>query len=154
MRTNIWNYRVIASFLACLLVGFSSCKDDDPLLAEQDGIADILTSNPWGDPISVQREGQEVGDDYDTFEIEFNADTYRTINGGSAWPASGTWKFVDGKSDEIIRDGDVTIKLIVTENDITLDFNVDEDVFSGARIQTVNAQFTFLLNKLRKAFGA
>lgn len=94
---------------------------------------------------SVTRESINVQDDFANFSLTIGEGTYSSQNGKHVWPASGSWSWVDDKTDQILRDDNVVIDLTVETDKLTLSFDIDEDVFGIGRTQTTTSSFVFVL---------
>ena len=137
---------VLAIAASAFILQASSCKDDDPQNPEdpektaQEKAAEILTTGSW-EPQAITREGVDVSAEYAGFSVTFTGSNYTTTNGGSAWPASGTWAFDGTSATRIIRDGSVIIETSISEGSLVMAFTLDEEVF--ARTKTVSSNYQF-----------
>jgi len=88
----------------------------------------------------------EITDDFENFSLSFGDGTYTSQNGKNVWPGSGTWKFVAGSTEQVERDdGVVVIDLSISDGQLTLSLEIDEDVFSIGRAKTIASRFVFVL---------
>jgi len=114
--------------------------DPDPTPTPQEIATEILTTGTW-EPQAITREGIDVSAEYAEFTVKFTGSNYTTTNGGSAWPASGTWAFDGTSATRIIRDGSVIIETSISEGSLVMAFTLDEEVF--ARTKTVSSNYQF-----------
>jgi hypothetical protein len=136
-----------------LFVLFSSCEETAKELTLEQERAVLVASiseTPWG-ASGIVRGTQDAISEFPDFEIEIGDGTYDTKNGKHLWEDSGTWTFADGRSDQIIRDDGVVIDLELTEDQLKLSFEVDENVYSigGGRTETIISEFFFNLFRRR-----
>ena len=147
-----------------LVLGFSllglciiySCSEDEltaeeQLELEREEILAFIEETPW-ETNSVIREGVETSD-FEGFQLELKDGTFRTINGGQAWPESGTWQFVEGESNQLIRDDGVIMTVELQGDDVEISFTFEEEVFTGGRTKTVQTRIAFILKRLFALFG-
>ena len=155
MKTTAVNRITWLFAISALTIPFLfSCGPDDP--SPIDLQREELTTAPWGEP-NVTRDGLDVSDDFLGFVLTFNQDTYKTTNGGNAWPSSGTWEFQNGDPNVIVRDAgtdkEVVIAISITEVEMTATFTVDEPIFtegsSGSRLMNVPAQYSFTIERVK-----
>ncbi len=136
-----------------IVLVLGSCNNEEPgpglteeeiLLQARDEVVSKLTANVW-EPSSIVRDGIEITGDYEGFQIEIKDGSYQSVNGRQAWPESGTWQFVDGKSDQLTRDDGVIMTVVIDGDEINISFTIDEEIFVGGRQKTVQALLTFFL---------
>jgi hypothetical protein len=113
----------------------------------------LIAETPW-EPTSITSDGVDVFEQYAGFQLEVKDGTYRTINGGQAWPASGTWEFVEGSSNQFLRDDGVLMSVEVKGEDVEISFTFTQEVFAEGRTKTVQTFITFLLKQLAGVFGS
>ena len=71
----------------------------------------------------------------------------------SPWPASGTWKFGNPKSSQIIRDpggvNEIPMTYVVSDTNLEIEFTVPEGSagWPGGRISSVSGNWTFTFTK-------
>ncbi len=121
------------------------CKKDSPS-PEQKRINELTAS--WI-VSSVENDGTDVTSEFAGFTLTVTGEkTYSTVNGGNPWPASGTFDFVEGNLDLIIRDDDVEVTIdAVSETTLSLSFRKTNIGNQAAGIQGVTGQFTFNLTR-------
>ena len=167
VKTNtgirLWNHILYKASLVALTVALFTCLtgcsgdgaddpqpqpgDDLPTLAElQAEVVEKISNITWS-ASSITRESVNVADDFANFSLSFGNGTYSSQNGAHVWASSGTWTWVSGKSDQILRDDNVVIDLKVETNKLTLSFELQEDVFSTGKSKTVTSSFVFVLVK-------
>lgn len=144
------NFRILFPFAIILcLVFMASCKKDDDGGGEQtqEQIETARLVKTW-EYENVTLEGAQPGEDYTGFTLTITANedatnkSYSTTNGQSAWPASGTWDFVDGTDFNTIRRSD-GIEMTITEltaTNLTLSFTITEDDVAKFGQRTQEAQ--------------
>lgn len=142
--------KYILRFLAALsfLVLLSNCAGDSPS-AFGKSTFDILKAKSWKIKSvtvdGVDKTGSYLPDMVLTFAGDFDANnlTYSTTNGGGAWPASGTFKFINDIT--LLRDGEVTIN--VTEylvSSLKLEFDWNEELtYGGGRTSGMKGRHVF-----------
>jgi hypothetical protein len=140
----ILHYFVAASFLVLL----SHCEGDTPSAFGKTTF-NILKAKSWKIKSvtvdGVDKTGSYLPDMVLTFAGDFDKNdlTYTTTNGGGAWPASGTFKFINDV--KLLRDEEVEID--VTEYVVTslkLEFDWDEGTsYGGGRISGMKGRHVF-----------
>ncbi len=144
--------RVIVAFALMLL--FTNCdkevKPDDIPISDLEKVQALVLTNlssSWSSS-SFTRDGLDSSAEFTNFILTIGDKTYSSQNGLHVWPSSGSWQFVEGKTDQITRDDGVIIDVSVNDTSLTLSFKFEENVFtSGGRGQTISSSLVFVLNK-------
>ena len=142
--------KYILRFLAALsfLVLLSNCEGSAPT-AFGKSTFDILKAKSWKIKSvtvdGVDKTGSYLPDMVLTFAGDFDANklTYSTTNGGGAWPASGTFKFINDIT--LLRDGEVTIdvkEFLVTSLKLEFDWN-ERTTYGGGRTAGTKGKHVF-----------
>ncbi len=144
---------ILIAFALVLL--FTNCTeevtpDDNPLTdleKEQIAVIEQLSASPWN-TTSFKRDNTDASAEFTNLKLTFGDKTYSSQNGLHVWPSSGSWQFVEGKTDQITRDDGVIIDVSVNDISLTLSFKFEENVFTtGGREQTISSSLVFVLNK-------
>lgn len=135
-----------------LLISFTtliSCKDDDSgaeptaldlqLTALQNGGSNWVPSSS-----GILKDGFDVSDQFQNFTLNFGSFTFSTNNSLSgAWPASGTWEFVNDNPNQLMRSDGVQMTATVSSNVLTLTFmGLGSE---GGRMESVDGEYQFRL---------
>ncbi len=117
--------------------------DDDDIDPLQTRLAELTGTWQLG---SVLNDANDVSDQFQGFMLTLNADkTFFTTNGGNAWPATGSFDFVDDNINQILRSDDIAITIAdVTTNSLQLTFM--QNAITG-RTQGITGSFSFSLIK-------
>jgi hypothetical protein len=146
MKTTKYILRFFAA--ACLLVLLSNCGGETTTAFGKTTF-NILKAKSWKIKSvtvdGVDKTGSYLPDMVLTFAGDFDKNdlTYTTTNGGGAWPASGTFKFINDV--KLLRDEEVTIdvtEFIVTS--LKLEFDWDEGTtYGGGRTSGMKGRHVF-----------
>ena len=136
----------IISLIAVL--SLSGCNKEEPTPSPlQERITFLKKNNtPWnlGTNGRVMKNGFDVSDQFENFQLNFGEFTYTSQGGVStAWPASGTWEFENGNPNLIRRNDDTLITVSIVSNQLTLSFSVTG--LSGGKIDNVDGGYVFTL---------
>lgn len=93
-----------------ILILFAGCKGDDPQ-PEAQRVRKLLSSGTWQIE-NVRVDETDQTSFFSGLTLSFTKDSYSTTNGKAAWPANGTWQFIDATAGRIIRDDDVEVTLL------------------------------------------
>jgi len=144
-----------AIFPITLLLLLANCSEevtpDDTLLTglekEQAVIIEKLSAFQWS-ASSFTRDNVDAFAEFTNLKLTFGNKTYSSQNGLHVWPSSGSWQFVEGKSDQVTRDDGIIIDVEVDDTSLTLSFKFDENIFTtGGREQSISSSLVFVLNK-------
>ncbi len=141
----IRSIKTFCGFLPVLLVvvmsSLLSCKGDDPDPVQEQ--INKLTAT-W-QLETVINDDVDVSSQFTGFSLTVDGTRYSTQNGGSPWPAMGTYELLPDNLNLIQRDDNtpITITEITTET-LVLRFNFSRD--GGVR-EGINGSFTFSLTK-------
>ncbi len=141
--TYIISILLLSSFIT--LIG---CKDDsDPAPTELDLQLTALQnggSNWVLGSDGVLKDGFDVTSQFTEFKLTIGAFTFTTENSLSgAWPASGTWEFVNDNPNQILRSDGVQMTVSLSDNNLTLTFTGAGS--SGGRTESVDGEYQFRL---------
>lgn len=139
---------IILSVILISLTTIIGCKSDsdDPASdtelrlseLENGGISWVLASN------GVTKNGFDVSDQFSGFKLTINGFSFATENSLSgAWPASGTWEFVNNNPNLILRSDGVQITVDYSVSSLQLTFIGSGS--SGGRSDSVDGEYQFHL---------
>ncbi len=140
-------------FLLLCMVIFAGCKkDDDTVEKTAEQLQTEKLTKTWVYE-NVTLEGAAPAEDYTGFRVTFAASsdatnkTYTTVNGQSAWPASGTWSFVGSNLNVIKRNDNIEMTVSnLTVTTLTLTFTIpDTGGRFGERNQGTTGTYVFTL---------
>ena len=149
MTMTSTKYNRVIFFLIIMTI-IAGCENDsspqpmDPL-AEQLGLLKN-DGRPWAasTSASVIKDGYDVTDQFDGFELSFGDFTFNTVNGlASAWPANGTWEFKSGNQNTITRSDGVVIAFTHSGSNLLLTFTSVGD--TGGRVKSLEGEYQFQL---------
>ncbi len=138
--------------LLCAVI-FTGCKkDDDTVEKTAEQLQTEKLTKTWVYE-NVTLEGAAPGEDYSGFRVTFAASpdatnkTYTTVNGQSAWPASGTWSFLGSNLNVIKRNDNIEMAVSnLTATTLTLTFTIpDAGGKFGERNQGTTGTYVFTL---------
>ncbi len=154
MKTQL---NIINKVFVVSLVLLWACGGDDgpgpdlqPTLAElQAEVTTKLTGAGAWTLSGVTRDGVDVESEFSGFTVTFTASGFTTSNGSLAWDNTGTWSFQSGSSDTIIRDDNVTMLLVFSNNDsqLNLSFNVPNSSLDIGKVAGIAGNYVFELIK-------
>ncbi len=142
MNTKYIAYIVIIAFsFSC---DKNSVEPKEPTVLEAQLAPLQNEDTPWSITNgSVTKDGYDVSDQFNGFNLTFGEFTYTTQNAvTSAWPSSGTWEFSNNDPNKIMRDDGVLMNAIFSNNSLVLTFNVSN---IGGRVKGVDGEYTFIL---------
>lgn len=118
-----------------------SCKGDDTD-PEAEQIAKLSAAWRLG---TVMNDNVDVTNQFTGFTLSVDGLTYRTQNGGSPWPASGTYEFLVDNLNVLRRDDNTLVTISeLTEDTLVLAFNFSG---TGGIRAGINGSFIFSLTK-------
>lgn len=133
--------------LSSLLV-FTACKkdDDNGPTAEELQIQKLTGTWSVGSEGSVSRDNTSSGEWAD-FTLTLGENTYSTTNTvPEVWPVQGVWSFAGNDVNQIAREDGVVINVEVSETELTLSFNIPDEITSS-RVQGITGDYIFVLTK-------
>lgn len=108
----------------------------------------LLRAQVW--ELTVTKIDGLVDAKYDGLTLSFGSNTYTTTNGGSLWPSSGTWEFVNKKGNKILRDDGLEITIIsVNADQLVMSFYWDKTIYDGGRVNSIEGQHEMTFNRLQ-----
>jgi hypothetical protein len=112
------------------IIIFASCSDDDSEANPQDALLKTWTLSS-GD--YIKKDDADVTADFDGFSISFNANgIYTTEAAGDLFPATGTWKWADTGTTNLLLDGDWPVAVsALSATHVTLALTKDDGITSG-----------------------
>lgn len=133
------------------IVQLSSCggKGGDPTPttpSAQDAAKALLVANPWKLQ-GVTVDGVDKTSVYAGFGINFTSTAYSTTNGGTVWPASGTWSFANTDGTAIKRDDGLLIQILPTSTSLVMTFTWTKTTLGGGRVGSVSGVNVFTMTK-------
>ena len=130
-----------------LLICFSSCDNDDTQL-EADRVSQLLTTGGTWNMQSVTVSSTDQTALYSGLQISFTEAAYTSVNGGTIWPASGTWEFTNETATVIKRNDGVMIALNeVTEKKLVMSFTWDKTTLGSGRVNSISGQHVFTFTR-------
>ncbi|MTI37908.1 hypothetical protein [Fulvivirga lutimaris] len=145
---TILKYISLSVVLISLLT-IVSCKDDtEPAPSEiEEQLTALMNGNSkWtlGND-GVTKDGFDVTSQFAGFKLTIGNKTYATENGLSpVWEVSGNWDFENENRNQIIRDGDTSINVSLTNGNLVLTFTAGA-VPTGGRTESVSGEYQFNL---------
>ena len=137
-------YGISIALMLCS-VAWYGCKDNGPTVTEV--TTQQLTSHPWKVSV-VTVDAVDKTSLFTNMTLTFTASGYTTTNGGPVWPASGTWKFVDGAARKIIRNDDLEITITeITDTSLKFSLTWNANTFGSGRTSSVAGNHLFTLTK-------
>ena len=140
MKTFISIYMVVVFLL------MSNCsKNLDLTTAEiQQQTSNKLQAGIWK-VNAVLKDGVDITADYANFTLTIGANNYTTINGGLAWPASGTWAFQGQSTTAVVRDGTtpVDFELSKDASSLKLNFTIETSTYANGRVHGLKGAYEF-----------
>mgnify|MGYP001804287293 CR=1 FL=1 len=136
-------FSIILIFLS--LPSFTGCSDDDSgFSAEQQRINELTAT--WNVD-QVRNDNNNVTDQFTGFTLTVTSEqNFATLNGGNAWPSSGSWTFNGDNLEELLRNDEVIVTIVkVSKSELDLRFAIN--TLPGGRTSGVTGQFFFELNK-------
>jgi len=128
---------------------YSGCsrEDETPAPTAQELGTARLMSGPWK-LNTVTVDGNNQTSVYEGLTLSFTSKTYSTTNGGTVWPASGTWDFSNEAATMIKRnDGiDITVQELTDER-MRLSFFWNTTTFRSGRSLSIEGQHVFTFTK-------
>ncbi|MEQ8926731.1 MAG: hypothetical protein RLO81_13000 [Fulvivirga sp.] len=92
----------------------------------------------------VLKDGFDVSDQFEGFNITFSEGTFKTENAiSSAWPSEGNWQLSEQDLNTILRGDGVAMNTRIIGNTLTLTFRAGGP--SGGRITSVEGESQFEL---------
>ncbi len=132
------------------LITFSNCGSGDPTPAktESQRVTDLLVTSPaW----KIQRAAVDGIDESSLFKnltITFTTNRFSTTNGGSVWPAIGTWAFTDDTAKSFKRDDGTVVSVDnITDSELGLSLTWNKTTFAGGRTGSISGKNVFTLGK-------
>lgn len=144
MKNKYLLYFILSS-ISVINVG---CKDKitnlEPTALELQITALMNNNSSWGlNGGTVMKDGYEVTSQFDGFVLMIGEFTYTTQNAlSTAWPASGTWQFVNENPNKVERGDGVEIDINIANNQLTLKYSVTD---IGGKVKGINGVYQFNL---------
>ena len=144
--------RIAASaLLTSVLLFFAHCggSTSDPAPAETDTQKNtkLIVASSWTVQ-SVLVDAVDKSTVYKDLKLTFTAGGFTATNGGTVWPASGSWSFTDDSGKVISRSDGVTINLTeISATKMVLSLAWTKTTLSGGRAQSVSGQHVFTFGK-------
>jgi hypothetical protein len=126
-----------------------ACNPDPlpPTLAELQAETTAKLTGTWS-LSSAARDNNDAGGEFSGFTVTFSPTAFTTTNGQGIWPDAGTWSFMSGSSDTILRDFDVETLLVFTDSDTQLKMSFYAEATAGSgRISGVAGDYVFIVTK-------
>ena len=150
MKFKPYPMRLLALLVSTIVL--ASCGGGGEELTPEEKTVELLvgkgsTTKTWSLQ-SVDVDGVDQTDVYSGLTIKFTEGGYIATNGGTIWPASGTWTFSSGSSTTIKRDDGTTVELLVTEDTLQLTLTWTKTTFGPGRVSSVSGLHKFKLVKV------
>lgn len=133
-------YKLIAIvILSILVIQISGCKskDDNPTPSATDAVkAKLTAANPWNIQTATV-DGVDQTALYKGLTLTFTATGFTSTNGGTVWPASGTWLFNNTEGTSIKRDDGLIIAIEVTDTTLKLSYTLANTTLGGGRVESL-----------------
>lgn len=128
------------AFAGLMMLG--NCKNDDPL-PETERIGNLLKSGAW-QMLNVTVDGVDQTSLYAGLTLTFTTTSYTTTEGGTVWPASGTWTFADETGTKVTRSDGLEITVIeISENSMKLSFTWAKTTLGTGRTSGLSGKHVF-----------
>lgn len=142
MMTKYMN-RLLPLLFVAIAACFAACDKDDEI-SSIELISSLLTTGGTWNVQSVTVSGTDQTSLYSGLQLSFTATNYTTVNGGSIWPASGTWQFTDETATTIKRSDDVLITVVeAEEKKLVLSFTWSKTTLGSGRTGSISGQHVF-----------
>lgn len=144
MRTLI---RITISLAALTVVlHMAGCGNDPTPATGAEKATKLLTAATWSTQgVTVDGTSSTI---YNDLQVTFSATGFTATNGGSVWPASGTWNFTDDTGKTMVRGDGLTI--LVTElmsTKVVMGLTWSKTTLGGGRSESVSGQHVFTFGK-------
>jgi hypothetical protein len=143
--------KITKAILILSLIPFFSCNPNpDPLppsLEELQAETTARLTGTWS-LASATRDNIDASGEFSGFTVTFSPAGFTTTNGQGVWPDTGSWRFMPGSSDTILRDFNVETLLVFTNNDTQLKMSFYAEATAGSgRTTGVAGNYVFVVNK-------
>ena len=144
MRTLI-RITISLAVLAAVL-HMASCGGDP---APESGAAmatKLLTAGTWStQSVTVSGASSTI---YNNLKVTFTATGFSATDGGSVWPASGTWNFTDDTGKTMVRGDGLSISVTeLTSTKVVMGLTWNKTTLGGGRSESVAGQHVFTFGK-------
>ena len=139
MKTKIFTIAVPVIILATLLhiSGCGGGGNTTPTLSPTDAVKAKLTAVSSWKIQSATVDGVDQTAVYKNLALAFTATGYTSTNGGSVWPATGTWSFNNTDGTSVKRDDGLIITVDVTDTSLKLSYTWTKSTIGGGRIESI-----------------
>jgi hypothetical protein len=133
--------------LIAWLSGIFSCDNGNTVVNPQDQLKTKLKGT-WT-IVSATLDNNDITSDFTGFSISFTETGYSISNGGTALPSTGSWAFSGDKTDRIVFDGDLEVKISFSSNDtkLRLEFTIPDTIYDLGRKEVLGGDYVFELTK-------
>jgi hypothetical protein len=124
----------------------SNCDGGDtPGPSKQEQVKAILTGSPWK-VNTVTVDGVDKTLTYADLGLTFTNTGFTSVNGGSVWPATGTWSFTSAEATAIERnDGLVVTIQEATATSLKLALTWSKTTLGSGRTESLSGAHVFNL---------
>jgi hypothetical protein len=139
MKTKIVKLIAVA-LVSIALVQISGCGgggNGTPTLSASDAVKAKLTAATSWKVQSATVDGVDQTAIYKNLALSFSVAGYSSTNGGTVWPATGTWSFNDANGTTVKRDDGLIISVEVTDTSLKLSYTWAKTTLSGGREESV-----------------
>ena len=125
--------------LTTSLIQISGCGGGTttPTLSATDAVKAKLTAVSSWKIQSATVDGVDQTAVYKGLALAFAATGYSSTNGGSVWPASGTWSFNDTNGTTVKRDDGLIVTVDVTDTSLKLSYTWTKTTLGGGRVESI-----------------
>jgi hypothetical protein len=129
-----------------LVLFLEACDKKEPQ-DKKDVVRGQLISGTWKIK-TLTIDGTDRTSLMPAFTLTFQTSAYATTNGGSLWPVSGTWSFIDeaGTTLEMSDIGEVHIESM-SDTELILNFINSDSTFGPGRLSSIKGNHRFHLAK-------
>jgi hypothetical protein len=140
MKAQIYKLALVA-IMASTFIQISGCgggsNNNTPTLSATDAVKAKLTAVSSWKIQSAIVDGVDQTSVYKGLALAFSSAGYSSTNGGTVWPASGTWSFNNTDGTSVKRDDGLIITVEVTDTTLKLSYTWTKTTLGGGRIESI-----------------
>lgn len=136
--------KVFWVLLILIVVGLDSCKKKNTVDPSDQRKKELVSVWSLG---SVENDDADVTSQFTGFELTVDSDlNYTTVNGGNAWPGTGSFILNENDIDVLTRSDGVEVSIDeISSSALELSFQINS--LPGGRANGITGNFTFSLQK-------
>lgn len=128
-----------------LIIVMTTCSPSKTNSVERNMIVSRLVANAWV-VRSVSVDGVDRTGMYTGLIIQFSATNFQSMNGLPIWPISGTWTFLPGTVNKIVRNDGTAIDIAFSGSNLTMTMTWPYSSLGG-RTQSIVGVHVFVFGK-------